>query len=555
MDSGNFDVTLTASGVPILNAAIDHVQVYLNPDDENNVWARFFLRQGGEVRPLPLLRAADLARLDLGGISPRYVCADPNGKNTDSAVRIVFRQAVSEEIQHGTPRYLFTRPGWNRLTNGSRVYVVGDIILGEMQTDGYFVIPEIAGITLPDHIERDTVELLHCYFAKLNRDPEVLLPLAAHLIRSLLASVFEEAGFPLRYILYLVGVQGSGKTTAATDFCLPFDMVETGDPAHVTRALDHFAGARDFLAARRDVPVLLDDVCTSSNASTQRESKDLAASIIRFAADRVPLHIKRKGETVAIRSQVGVTVSGEFPMSTPSDLTRCVIVSVNHQMRGREPDDRAVTAAIATRFLRYCAAHFDEIQQKISSELGTFDASASANSSPRQQQHLAELYCAFLLLLQFAEAAHALTAEESGTLEGQFHDVLNHCLSENNRLLKTISLQNLDNLACFLLENIENGQIALAKSQENYALDPDTFAGLRDKKLCYLKLQALAEFITSSTGRTWTANRVGQRLRECGLIEVGKESRSAKHKLPGLGRFVAIDIRTLKKQANPTSNS
>lgn len=99
----------------------------------------------------------------------------------------------------------------------------------------------------------------------------------------------------MRFVLYLTGVQGSGKTTAANDFALPMICLSNHAPAPSARALASKPSVRDFTAEYRDMPVLLDDVCTSSGSETRRASTEVAAYTLRFVAGRIPELLKLPG--------------------------------------------------------------------------------------------------------------------------------------------------------------------------------------------------------------------------------------------------------------------
>lgn len=53
---------------------------------------------------------------------------------------------------------------------------------------------------------------------------------------------------------------------------------------------------RDALTSACDRPILLDDVCLSTNRTKQRERRDPATQLIRYAANGTPL-IKKSGQT------------------------------------------------------------------------------------------------------------------------------------------------------------------------------------------------------------------------------------------------------------------
>lgn len=400
--------TLDTNGV-ILNARIEDVRVYQELGDGDSNFT-LTLTQDGRQYTLPPYPIEQIDRFRIGQIDPRFVALDKDGKPTDARVRAILRRAISQELRQGTSGVLLSRTGWAKLPNWKYVYNTGTQVLGDTGGIKVMLSEALPRLELTDQCtEIDDKQLLRSYLRKLSREPDILILLAAHMVRSLLASMFERLGFPLRYILYLVGIQGSGKTTAANDFGLPLTDVTQNTPAPATRALSSKSAVRDFAAEYRDMTALLDDVCTSSSAETRRISTNIAAYTLRFAADRIPETISRPGGGQRkVRCTSGLIITGEFPMQKPSDLTRCVIVEVDHQMRGKEADDRAVSSAVASRFVQYLAEHFDSVSDEIQSALSTFRADAVAEGGPRQQQHLGEISCAFQLLLEYARAIGAI---------------------------------------------------------------------------------------------------------------------------------------------------
>lgn len=392
--------TLDANGV-ILNAKIEGVRVYQDATDGDSHFT-LTLTQDGRQHTLPPYSVDNIDRFRIGKIAPRFVALDEDGKATDARVQAVLKEAISQEIRQGRCGVLLKRTGWTKLPNGRCVYNTGARVLGDTGGIEVKLSDTLPRLELTDQCtEMDDKQLLQSYFRKLSREPNILILLAAHMVRSLLASMFERLGFPMRYILYLVGVQGSGKTTAVNDFGLPLTDVTQNTPAPATRALSSKPAVRDFAAEYRDMPALLDDVCTSSSAETRRISTNIAAYTLRFAADRIYEAISRPGGGQRkVRCTAGLVITGEFPMSKPSDLTRCVIVEVDHQMRGKEADDRTVSSAVASRFVQYLAKHFDSVSDEIQLALSTFCADAVEEGGPRQQQHLGEISCAFQLLLE-----------------------------------------------------------------------------------------------------------------------------------------------------------
>lgn len=543
--------TMDTNGV-ILNAKIEEVRVYREMDGGDSCFV-LTLTQDGRQHTLPPYSVDNIDRFRIGKIAPRFVALDEDGKATDTRVQAVLKEAISQEIRQGRCGVLLNRTGWAKLPNGRCVYNTGTQVIGDTGGLEVKLSDTLPQLELTDQcIEMEDKWLLRSYLRKLSREPDILILLAAHMVRSLLASMFERLGFPLRYILYLVGIQGSGKTTAANDFGLPLTDVTQNTPAPATRALSSKSAVRDFAAEYRDMTALLDDVCTSSSAETRRISTNIAAYTLRFAADRIPETISRPGGGQRkVRCTVGLVITGEFPMSKPSDLTRCVIVEVDHQMRGKEADDRAVSCAVATRFLKHIAAHYDLVSAEISSALSDFHADAVEEGGPRQQQHLGEISCAFQLLLEYARSIGAIDDVEIAEWGLRLQNALGRSLSANIRLTAKFERENVSNIGKIIVDAMKNEAILLAKNKEKFAQKPDKYAGFEGHKhtVVYIRLSSLQELLTSVSGKVWTDSATGKLLRENGLVEVGKDGHTAKSKFPKLGRFVPLSKEKLVEQA------
>lgn len=543
--------TLDTNGV-ILNARIEEVRVYREMDDGDSNFT-LILTQDGRQYTLPPYPIEQIDRFRIGKINPRFVALDEDGKTTDTRVQAVLKEAISQEIRKGRCGVLLNRTGWAKLPNGRCVYNTGTQVIGDTGGLEVKLSDTLPRLELTDQcIEMDDKQLLQSYLRKLSREPDILILLAAHMVRSLLASMFERLGFPLRYILYLVGIQGSGKTTAANDFGLPLTDVTQNTPAPATRALSSKSAVRDFAAEYRDMTALLDDVCTSSSAETRRVSTNIAAYTLRFAADRIPETISRPGGGQRkVRCTSGLIITGEFSMQKPSDLTRCVIVEVDHQMRGKEADDRAVSSAVASRFVQYLAEHFDSVSDEIQLALSAFRADAVAEGGPRQQQHMGELSCAFQLLLEYAQKMGAIDDVEMAEWGLWLQNALRRSLAANIRLTAKFERENVSNVAKVIVDAMRSGTISLAKNKEKFTQKQNKYAGFEGHKhtVAYIRLASLQELLTSVSGKVWTDSATGKLLRENGLVEVGKDGHTAKSKFPKLGRFVPLNKEKLEKQA------
>lgn len=540
---------LMHKGGEILNADIQNASVYCALSDSSQMVVKLVFIQEGEMIELPLIPVGDLGTLDLNRLDPRLLCLNKDLIATDRLVSAYIRQEVAAEIRAGHTGILFDRMGWETLPYGQRVFVAGNRVIGDLGKIEYIISPQVASVTLPDQTERSDREVVRDFLDRVARAPNVLIPLVAQSFRSALGSPFEEAGYPIRHVMELVGGQGNGKTTAVMDFAQPF-VNERGEPANAARALSTKAAVRDYLANRRDVAVLLDDVCTSSDPETKRKSLAAAAFTLRFAADGIPQIIKEGKKTKQIRNAVGVIITGEFPMAVPSDVTRCAVVAVSEQMKGRQPDDRLVAAAALSRFLLFFAADYDRLVKSIRDTLSGFDPCAAEDSGPRQQRILAELSVAFQLFLDFALEIDAVSEKQYRKWLKKTEKGFEMALSINNELLAEYERRNCGNIARIIKEAVRTGTIRLADSREEYQQNGEVFNGFKaERKRRMIKLAAIAEVLAEASGHPCTLSHAGTLLRMEGLVEVGQENHTAGAKFPKMGRFVSLDWEVVKALA------
>ena len=157
--------------------------------------------------------------------------------------------------------------------------------------------------------------------------------------------------------------------------------------------------------------------------------------------------------------------------------------------------------------------------------------------------------------MKYAAEIGALSDQEVQMWTCALQDALGYSLSENNRLVESFEAKTVSNIAKILVDAMKNDVLLVANDEDEFVRHPDDFDGFKRKKVGkrFLRLDSIANLLTSVSGRNWTANETGKCLRENGLVNPGKENHTAKAKFPGLGRFVPLDWKQLKKQAQRAS--
>lgn len=266
-------------------------RIYRESGNDTHFWAEIVVEQcqtSEDSAPtsiyIGLVSCDEVEHLKFGRYSPAFLCMDADGNSTEREVRAYLRSEIARKVcECGV---IFTRCGWHSLPNGEHVYLAGDRLIGNTAELDYKIAPELMAISLNDLPNLSDREIVSHFLRGIKEEPDILVPIVAHTIRSMLASCFDEAGYPIRYALYVYGQQGLGKTTTVRNFSLPFSTKHRADEAvGLIDVKSTEAALKDELVKLIDQSVVLDDVAICTDPSEQRHRKAIAGNILRFAAN------------------------------------------------------------------------------------------------------------------------------------------------------------------------------------------------------------------------------------------------------------------------------
>ena len=279
----------------------------------------------------------------------------------------------------------------------------------------------------------------------LQRMPPFILPIYGFTLYAALRSIIREEGLPTACVLYLVGNQGYGKTTAAKNLCTLYDDA-SNRPADTFDARSTEAAMVDALAKARDRIILLDDVCRSTSTGNQRKRQNLAAYLTKAAANETPLVRKRGKETELVECTASLVITGEIPLESASDLTRCVTVEVDQRLTTGNKSDRAVAASALAGFLQWYSENAKQERVRLRSDFAAFETCDRSHREERLQKSLWELRWAFGSFLRFAKMCEAV----SDRAETQIIGILDRSL----QMIFTRTLQRINSLQINRLETV-----------------------------------------------------------------------------------------------------
>ena len=520
--------------------------VFAENNDPQKIWFQIKILQGERctiVEPMPYHK---LDKLRFDSISPVFQCLDASGSQTDRLVRNYLRAVIAKKLQSEDPGILFSQMGWHTLADGRHVYVAGDQVIGDVDGLDYTLAPSLSQIKMLNAYESD-LSLTEKFLKVVKKRADVIIPLIAYCIRSLLITPFAEAGYPLHFVIYLVGEQGIGKTTTAQKFSLSFDQYSpVQSPVGIIDAGSTPSSLRAVFDQLHDMPVILDDVAITTDPQERRKRESTASQLVRFIAnDNGVLRMQGK-RTQHLQGGCGMIVTAELPLKSASDITRCAIVGVFDQMKSFTHDDRTLTAAVMSRFIGFFAANYDRFLENIRQRLQNIEGKEEC---PRQRQIYEELSLCFELLLKYGREVGALSGSEEKMLRKKAEEAFGLAFAHNCDLLDELEKKSLKNLAKIIVEAINNEELNIAKSPEKYSQKPKIYDGLKASGIMCISPNALAKYLSQFAGERISENELGKRLRACGLVEENAEGRTASWKRNGYPRMIPFDWKMLKSKS------
>lgn len=254
------------------------------------------------------------------------------------------------------PTY-YDYPGWQELEDGSHRYLsaADPNCLSERR------LPDISGYDMPKY-GRFAQDLLNV------AEPQISLPLLLHMHAGYVAAILEDAGHPLQYILNLVALTSSYKTTLGTLFTQQFGMEKLN--------FNSTDVSLELLAAEgHDAGILLDDI---HNAF----SKSCLEKFIKFQRQYCDTSGRGKsinGGTKLFRASMrtAVTVTSESTLEQLQESGKLRLVCIKYdksavnakklfaidkeRIRAAHEHRHSAIEIYLTGFIRFLESHYDAI--------------------------------------------------------------------------------------------------------------------------------------------------------------------------------------------------
>lgn len=281
-----------------------------------------------------------------------------------------FSEMVQVEIENcNCHKRIYPSSGW-RNTEYGRVYVYSEGAIGAEESgicssNGYSLQIKRSALASYDTYKNAIGMTEICN----NKVASTLIFIYFH--ASLLTTLFSEAGFPINFVMGVIGMTGSRKTSMSTAMAQLFNRNQLKADTEFTSTA---GGIEEWLSRYGDSIVIIDDFITGENYSEQMQNSKKLQALVRFYGNRVSK--KRmtfysgdsKKPYFPIRGCCLLT--GEQITGIMSSISRMFIVDidqtdVNNQALEFYQKNTWILSTYAYDFIEWSAQNYDRIVEYI----------------------------------------------------------------------------------------------------------------------------------------------------------------------------------------------
>lgn len=443
--------------------------------------------------------------------------------------------------------FYFNDNGVCKLPDGTFCAVEGDEVINLTKTD-YLINPEVAALCV-----LQVKSTMVSYLPIMMGLPNAALVTMAFILFSLVRSTVIDAGIDFQGVLYIAGPQGVGKTSLArriAGFVFRCDDTQVR-PALFFDSSSTLSAIRDAMANNRDLPIIVDDLCMSASQSTERKRLELAAQIVREAANAAEIVKKAPGgREVHLRCLASVLLTAEFTLDNLSDLTRCIIAPVLEPLKLSDDFDANFISSLARTFLEYFLKNAENLLVELCNDIASQESIPALEEcdQERVRTNLLTLRWAFKIMLHALD----LTSDQYDRLLAHFDNALHESVSMLNDQIRRLKADVAEgNIAYILLCGYRNNCFKLLKNQSKlekiYKKDGVIFEG----DLC-LRSASLESFVRRQNGyQKYNLGKIVNELLDYGALCIQEEGTKQVKltKKKGVPRVYRIKISVLEEKS------
>lgn len=375
-----------------------------------------------------------------------------------------------------------------------------------------------------------------------NSEISVLLELFTHL--GVMTTPFDQAGYPPKFVMGLIGETNSRKTSMAIALTQIFNRDKVHHPE--ISFFSTTGGIETRLQTYSDAILLVDDFIPANTARQQYDNINKLEFLVRAYGDHVSkvrmTDFGKSGlqESYPIRGCCLIT--GEYIEGICSSMTRMILLNidkhqVNNQLLTYHQKNYNILTTHFYDFLSYIAENYNETIEFIQNRMQALrNLAATYFCTPRFAESYSHLQTMSEIFLGYGLKRGFITSNEYDYYICHFEHCIHKAISENDHEVIKKNVEIMFLLA--LKSSIDNGKLECITYNDPILRDRNY--AYSDKDYIYIKLETafmLAKNYWSSYGKylpITTEDQLLQYLIPLGLILRKREGNNVRntHKLP-----------------------
>lgn len=286
----------------------------------------------------------------------------------DKDSRLEWNEKVQCCIESNNVPFEVTYPnaGWREIAENTWRYVYSEGVVGYENMDVHTLPKYKLKLEFAKTGTRETFQFALQMITVTRNATALELFLFTHMC--CMSTLFDRAGFPIKFVLGVVGVTNSRKTSLVQALCQIFDRENFSADAEFATATR--CGIEKTLSTYKDGVVIIDDFKPGINNGQQNELNRKLDELVRMSGDRVPK--KRMTDFLADGDNKFFPISGgcvltmELVTGVTSSITRMFLTElgsedVQNSQLSFFQQERWVLDTHLYDFIMWLTNHFDEV--------------------------------------------------------------------------------------------------------------------------------------------------------------------------------------------------
>ena len=416
---------------------------------------------------------------------------DPQAEKT---FKTYVHEILERDLGSVETEICYVQNGWKTLQNGSIVYVCDHGIVGEPTAT------ISGGRDLKFNIIQNAVgtfENFQKFYAmeSIFSNKKLAHTLMAFSSLAMLTTLFEKAGFPVKFLLALLGTTNTLKTSTALVFTRIFNAQEMQGP-EVTFS-STMSGIETMVSKYADSVLLVDDFMPAENKKKQSEQNSKLELLCRLYGDRTPK--KRMTDFAGKKVEYPVkgccVITGELLTGVESSRTRILVLNlrkndVNKEVLAYYQQNPAILPTYMYGFIQFVQKDAHGWIARIGEYVRRY-RQCGTYSIARLNETQAILFAVIDVMSTYWKAAGFIEGDYA--IEQEWKSDIQEIVAENDRQLRTRSQT--DIILSALHEFIENHPDRV-KSVEDMK-KTDTGVIYENQNFCFVQAKELFLLVKS----------------------------------------------------------